>query len=174
MPIGNKTVVAGRVLQFMMRAFDPDGNRVSYSISNAPKGALFGRARGIFKWMPTRASGCLSRRLFRPRRARRRASEVITITVTAPLTQVNHAPLLEPIGDKTVRVGQTLSFTVRATDPDGDKLSVEMLPPNPVFDTKSLVFSWTPQYTGSYTLNFRVFDQIGAYAMETITVTVTL
>ena len=43
-------------------------------------------------------------------------SDSATITIT--LTDVNEAPVLETIGDRAVQVGQTLSFTVTATDPD--------------------------------------------------------
>src|SRR5689334_21589887 len=35
----------------------------------------------------------------------------------------NHPPELERIGDRSVAIGQTLSITLEAKDPDGDKLT---------------------------------------------------
>ena len=43
--------------------------------------------------------------------------EIVTITVG----NVNRPPVLAPIGAKTVNEGQLLTFTVTATDPDGEQ-----------------------------------------------------
>ncbi|MCR4394502.1 MAG: putative Ig domain-containing protein, partial [Dehalococcoidales bacterium] len=59
---------------------------------------------------------------------------------------VNNPPLLEPIGNKSVSAGQTLVFTISATDPDGDSLiySATGLPPGARFNPSTRTFSWTP------------------------------
>jgi Tol biopolymer transport system component len=54
-----------------------------------------------------------------------------------PLAPHNQAPVLNPIGNKSVNEGQTLSFTLSATDPDtGDTLtySATNTPPGSTFD----------------------------------------
>lgn len=86
---------------------------------------------------------------------------------------VNQQPVLDPIGDKTVNEGQTLSFTISATDPDGDPLtySASDLPFGASFNATGK-FSWTPGYnqTGSYQVTFTVSD--GSLTdSETITIT---
>jgi hypothetical protein len=82
-----------------------------------------------------------------------------------PLTlgeDTNHAPVLNPIGDKSVLEGETLGFTVLGTDPDGDSLtfSASGLPSGSSFDPVTAVFSWTPSFTqeGAYSVVFRVSD----------------
>jgi hypothetical protein len=42
---------------------------------------------------------------------------------TTPVTKINHPPVLEPIGNKTVSSGSLLSFSVSATDPDNTGLT---------------------------------------------------
>ena len=88
----------------------------------------------------------------------------------------NHPPLLEGIGNKTVYENSTLSFTISATDPDGDSLtySVMGLPQGAAFDPGTRNFSWTPTYqqSGAYPVTFVVKDKFGIADSETITITV--
>ncbi len=79
-----------------------------------------------------------------------------------PVGITNHAPVLDPIGDKTVNEGELLQFTVTAFDPDGDLLafSAANLPPGASFDPATATFSWTPGY-----------DQAGVYEGVEFTVT---
>lgn len=55
-------------------------------------------------------------------------------------------PALDPIGDKTIGEGQTLSFTLSGRDSDGAPLafSASNLPPGASFDPTNRHFSWTP------------------------------
>jgi hypothetical protein len=86
----------------------------------------------------------------------------------------NRAPVLEPIGDKTVDEGQLLQFAVSASDPDGDPLtySASNLPQGASFDNQT--FAWTPDYeqAGIYhNIHFQVSD--GSLSdSEDITITV--
>jgi hypothetical protein len=71
--------------------------------------------------------------------------------------------------------GQTLEFTVTATDPDGDLLtfSVYGLPDGASFDAVTGVFSWTPRYdqAGVYVVRFEVSDgELSDFEDVTITV----
>ncbi len=86
-------------------------------------------------------------------------------------------PALNPVGDKTVQAGQTLSFAIAATDPDSfDTLtfSGSMLPAGASVDPSG-VFSWTPSaaQVGSHpNVGLAVTD--GTFNdSETITITVT-
>jgi hypothetical protein len=77
-------------------------------------------------------------------------TEEITITVG----DVNRPPVLDPIGAKIVNENELLSFTVTASDPDGDDLSfsADNLPPGSTFDPATRTFNWTPgnDQSGSY------------------------
>lgn len=85
----------------------------------------------------------------------------LTIHVS-PAPPVNQAPALDMIADQAVDEAQPLSFTIHATDPDGDTLSYSAspLPPGASLGSTSGAFSWTPTYqqAGSYAITFSATD----------------
>ena len=86
-----------------------------------------------------------------------------TFILNLTIDNVNRAPVLEPIGNKEVSEGSSVSFTIHAADSDGDSLTYSAegkLPDSASFNTAGAVFSWIPNYTqaGSYTLTFKVSD----------------
>src|SRR6266545_1620201 len=78
----------------------------------------------------------------------------------------NTAPAVGLIADRTVTLGQTLSFTVGATDPDfpAQALSLGLeagFPAGATVNASSGLFSWTPapaQAPGTYPFTVRVTD----------------
>jgi len=92
---------------------------------------------------------------------------------------VNNPPAFNPsIGDKEVSENETLTFTIAASDLDGNNLTYEhsSLPSGALFDTSTRTFSWTPTYdqAGSYSITFTVVDDGSppASVSETIIITV--
>jgi hypothetical protein len=87
----------------------------------------------------------------------------------------SHAPVFDPIGNKTVSAGSVLTFTIKATDADGDALIywASDLPQGAIFDHVTKTFTWTPakNQIGVYTVTFKVRDATLITA-ETITITV--
>ena len=83
-------------------------------------------------------------------------------TYVAASAGANQPPVLQPIGDRTGNEGQTLSFTVNGSDPDGNSLTYTAapLPTGAIFDASTRIFSWTPSFTqaGSYPVTFAVSD----------------
>lgn len=88
-------------------------------------------------------------------------------------TYVNIAPDLAIIGNRSVAEGGTLSFTVNATDTDGDALtySAYTLPKGAIFSGQT--FTWVLDYTqaGSYSVTFSVTDGM-AIDSETVEIMV--
>jgi uncharacterized protein YcnI len=84
--------------------------------------------------------------------------ELITITVG----NVNRAPVFDAVGSQEVLENELLTFTVTATDPDGDgfTLAAVNLPAGASFDPQTGVFSWTPTLSqeGVYTVTFNATD----------------
>lgn len=84
--------------------------------------------------------------------------EFITITVG----DVNRAPDITNPGPQEVLEEDTLSFTVSATDPDGDitTLTATNLPNGALFNTSTGAFSWTPTLadSGVYTVTITATD----------------
>jgi len=95
-----------------------------------------------------------------------------TVTVSAGKTSTanfsldpipNQAPVLNPIGNKTVDEGNLLQFTISASDPDGDTLtySASNLPKAASFSPSTRTFTWIPDYeqAGIYhNIHFEVSD----------------
>src|SRR3989338_5365854 len=98
------------------------------------------------------------------------------IKITVP---PNRPPVLDTIADQNVNEGSALSFTLHATDPDGDTLSYSMVnPPAKVpagaLNAASGLFTWTPGYddAGSYALTFKADDGKGLSDTKGCTITV--
>jgi len=98
-------------------------------------------------------------------------SEPTTIINVLP----NHPPTLDPIGDQTISVGETLKIALRATDPEGDTLAYEVierpLPENSLLDEGSGLFTFTPtaDQVGKSTITFLVRDG-NTSQQETLTI----
>jgi hypothetical protein len=93
---------------------------------------------------------------------------------------VNGAPQFATGGEsQSVDENRNLTFTVDATDPDGDALaySASNLPAGATFDPATRQFSWTPGYTqaGEYTVTFTASDGTRSYSLSgTKQVTITV
>ena len=100
----------------------------------------------------------------------------VSVSVVGGTASIDRPPVLAAIGSKTVNEGATLTFTISATDPDGDVLaySASNLPLGASFDSATRTFSWTPAYNqgGVYaSIHFQVGD--GSLTdSEDITITV--
>ncbi|MBU6214516.1 putative Ig domain-containing protein [Patescibacteria group bacterium] len=91
----------------------------------------------------------------------------------------NTPPTFSPISDQTVLEGQTLTFAVSATDPDGDALtySASNLPAGALFDVATRTFTWTPSYgqAGNYTnVEFTVTDNGTPMMLDTELITISV
>lgn len=86
----------------------------------------------------------------------------------------NSDPVLDPIGDQTVELGESLVFFVTATDMDNDSLTffAENLPAGATFFNQQ--FQWMPVVSGIFQdIIFKVDDGNGGTDSESITITVT-
>jgi hypothetical protein len=170
---GNKSVNEGTVLSFTISATDPDSDPLNYSASNMPSGSSFSQATRTFSWTPSYTqAGAYPDIRFSVTDGQLSSSQNITITVN----NVNRPPVLNPIGNRSVTTDQLLTFTVSATDPDGDSLtySATNLPGGASFNSSTRVFSWTPVagQEGSHP-NIR-FSATDAALTATVTITITV
>src|SRR5207253_1222082 len=144
-PIGNKSGSEGSLLTFTVAATDTDGDALTYSASGLPAGASFDPATKTFSWTPT----------FDQRSAERRVGITVsdgtttaTETIAIAIANTIHLRRLVLSGNKSGSEGSLLTFTVAATDTDGDALtySASGLPAGASFDPTTKTFSWTPTF----------------------------
>ncbi len=105
--------------------------------------------------------------------------ETRTVQGEVTINVSNSAPVLAPIGNKSVDANSNLSFTITATDPDGGTLtySAEGLPSGATFNASTGAFSWTPvlaESGSSRTVTFKVDDSLGSIDSGTVTLSVSL
>jgi len=89
---------------------------------------------------------------------------------------MNTAPVLDPIGNRIVYLGQTLSFTATASDSYLPAqlltFSLDPTPPAGASITSGGAFSWTPSALGTNTLTVRVTDNGTPPLSDSETITV--
>jgi hypothetical protein len=182
--IGNKSVSEGSLLTFTATATDADlpAQTLTFSLdAGAPAGASITTA-GVFTWTPAEAQGP-SNYVVTVRvtdNGPGAASDFETVTIT--VNEVNTAPVLAVIGNKSVVEGNLLTFTATATDGDLPSqtltFTLDSGAPAGASLTTNGVFTWTPtpaQGPSNYVVTVRVTDN-GSPALddaETISINVT-
>ncbi len=147
-PIADATIPEMVAYTFTATATDVDSTNLTFSLVNAPAGATINASTGVFTWTPTEAQG----------------PNVFTFTVkvcddatpalcdqqdvTLSVLEVNRAPEIEDIEDQEVTVGEELTFTAVASDPDlpANTLTfrLEEAPAGAAIDPTTGKFTWTP------------------------------
>lgn len=88
--------------------------------------------------------------------------------------RINTAPVLVPVANRAAIVGETLTFSVTATDADGDPLLFTATA-SPTGSTLSATgqFSWNTngRTPGTYVLNYNAFDGFANSASGSVTIT---
>jgi hypothetical protein len=162
---GAQTVIAGQTLNFTVAASDPDqpAQSIAFSLDTPPQGATINASTGAFSWTPGSAQvGTNTIRV--------RVTDYGTppLSVTADFNVVvkaaNRPPVVTSPGAQTVKVGQLLSFTVSASDPDQPAqtiaFSLDTPPQGASINASTGAFTWTPTsaQAGTNTLHVRVTD----------------
>ena len=133
---------------------------LTFSLVGAPAGAAIDGSTGAFSWTPSEAQGP-GVYPFTVRVSDGMAHTDAPISVT--VKEVNLAPELAPIADKSVLWGDLLSFSATATDPDlpANSLAFSLIsPPSGASITTGGAFTWTPTgaQVGPHTITVRVTD----------------
>ena len=175
--IGSKSVDEGVLFSFTVTGSDPDGDGLTFSAGNVPSGASFNPSTRLFSWIPSfGAAGNYNVTFTVTDNGTPAESDSETVPIT--VGNVNRPPLLGTIGSKSVEEGELLSFTISASDPDGDTLTYNAgnLPPGAKFSSDTRTFSWTPAIgdAGGYNIQFTVTDNGSPPEsdLEIITITV--
>jgi hypothetical protein len=164
---------------FTVNATDSDlpAQTLTFSLLDAPAGAVIGATNGLFAWTPSEAQGP-GEFTFTVR-----VSDGVANTdqeVMIAVTEVNAPPVLLNVpATATIPELSLYTFTANATDSDlpVQTLTFSLLgaPAGAAIDASSGQFTWTPseeQAPGEYTITVRVSDGV-ALAEQAVTITVT-
>ena len=175
--IGPKSTNEGVNLNFITSATDADSTIPIMSAVNVPANATFvnnGNCTGTFNFTPSFFQSGVYNVTFIASDGTLADSEIVAITVA----NVNQAPVLAPIGPKSVNYGSTLLFAVSATDGDSTipVLTALNVPLNASFANHGNgtgTFTFTPGLTQLGVFNVTFIASDGALAdSELVPITV--
>jgi len=165
----NIRVFEGDSATFSMNVFDPDNKLPSTEWILDNKRVSSSRA---FTYKPDYNSAgfhVLVGRVYDKDFAKR---HVWNITVE----NVNRPPTMAKLSPKKIKEGETVKFSVSASDPDKNPLTYKVtgLPSGARFDPDTRVFEWKPIFgqAGVYDVLFSATDSEGFTDSETISITV--
>lgn len=161
-------VQAGQTYSFRVAANDPDGDNLTYSVTNRPRWATFSTLNGILSGTPAAADvGTFSNIRIRVSDGRVSATlPAFSIAVTAAPTP-NRAPTISGTPATTATVGSIYTFAPSASDPDGGALGFgfQNCPGWASCDTATGRVSGTPSAAGTFSnIVVRVTDNGGLSA----------
>ncbi len=153
-----------------------DSGKLKYTLTNQPRGASFDENSHTFKWTPSFDQAGSYNMTYQVKDLEgATAQQPFNLTVT----NVNRAPTINPVGNKSVDIGKELSFALKASDPDKEDdtnlaYSADGLPSGAAFDAGTGRFSWTPAagQEGEYAITFTVTDKQGLKGNTTVNITV--
>lgn len=160
--IGDKVGTEGVSIAFTVHAVDPDGDTLTYEASNLPPGATFTTSTGVFSWTPGYSQAGNYTDIEFAVMDNGTPMELDTELIMISVGNVNRPPVFGSVGTQAALEGETISFVVSSTDPDGDSvvLFASGTPAGASFDANTGLFSWTPTLaqSGAYIVQFIATD----------------
>src|SRR4029077_8434968 len=123
----DKTVIEGTTLTITARATDADGDKLTYSLgTNTPTGMAIKAGTGVITWTPGGPQAPSTNQI---------TVQVIddgtppmsdSTTFNVFVVRSNTPPVLSTIPDQLIESRTNWSFTAKATDADGNKLTFSL------------------------------------------------
>lgn len=170
------SVTYGTAYSFQPTASDPDGNPLTFSITNAPSWATFNATTGRLQGTPTSSNvGSFSNIVIKVSDGQATAQlPAFSIVVSNP---PNRPPVISGAPATTVMQGTAYAFQPTASDPDGNALtySVTNAPVWATFNTATGRLQGTPGagHVGTYSnIVIRVSDGTASASLPAFSITV--
>jgi hypothetical protein len=139
---------------------DPDlpANALTFSLSSAPAGMTIDPNTGAISWTPTEADGPAVYTISVAVTDDGTPALSVTNSFTVTVNEVNTAPSLPAIANRTIHAGQIIAFTNSATDSDipANTLTYSLDPGAPAtasIESSSGVFLWATTSSDANTTN---------------------
>ncbi|MBI5757883.1 MAG: putative Ig domain-containing protein, partial [Planctomycetales bacterium] len=173
--LGTIPVTVNTAYFYLTRAVDPDGDRLTYRLTDSPSGATIDSATGEVAWVPP-AFGDYD---FTVRvDDGRGGSDDQSFTVrVSEFTSNNQPPVITSTPGLTAQVGREYAYQTVATDPEGSVLRyfLTQAPAGMQIDRHSGRVSWTPspgQNLAPAPVRIKVYDTHGGVTEQSFTLTV--
>jgi len=155
---------------YQVRAVDPEGQAVTFSLISPPEGMTIDAATGLIRWTPTTdQAGAPTITVAADDPGGHRAYQRYTL-----LVRTNAPPVITeaPASAKTAAAGGVYRYDVRARDPEGDALTYALqdAPDGMTIDGLGRI-RWTtaPGDAGSHSFTVVVTDAQGASSTQAVT-----
>ena len=164
----------GEVYLYAPRATDPEADALSWTLVSRPTGMTVDERTGLVRWTP--ATNQTGGHLVQVRVADGRGGfDTQTYTVQVNNQRGNQPPLITSTPQLGIGVGRAYAYDLRAVDPDGDTVRLELLarPADAAFTLGSTTggsaqatVSWTPSQAGTFEFVAAATDSRGASAAQ--------
>jgi len=123
--VGDQILPVGQAYTLSLIATDPDGDRLTYGHEGSlPTGAALDATTGVFSWTPAAGDvGAPVRVTFTVSDGAASDTLAVRFVVDDGGGTVAKPPVFAAIAPQSVKVGQTLTLTLQATDPNGDAVT---------------------------------------------------
>lgn len=167
-PVINATVNVP--YQYQAKAFDADGDALSYALLDAPSGMNIDAQTGVITWTPA-AEGTESVTVEVTDADNNKVKQTYQVKVTS---QVNHIPVITSLPITYSPVNVSYQYNPTATDADGDNLEWSLLdaPKHMEINANTGALIWNGTEAGSYKVAVQVNDRRGGIATQEFTLRV--
>lgn len=160
------------VYTYTVTATDADNDALNYSLLSSPTGMAIGKITGIITWTPTRGQVGSNSVTVQVSDGKSNTSQDFVVVVE----HTNHAPVITSTPVTTGDDDSSYTYTVTATDPDGDSLIylLTKAPAGMAIDSGTGAISWLPQRqdVGLNNVNVTVSDGNGGTAGQAFTISI--
>ncbi len=172
--VPNGELILGEQMRYQATATDPNLDSLTLDLPLAPEGMVVNPETGYLAWNPTAGQTGEHTAILRVQDGRGGADiQYLEFSVQRP----NQEPVFISILDNdTPQVGKPFEYQAKASDPDGDTLTYEIVnaPSNVTIDAPTGLISWIPNSTDLGELEFqvKVTDGKGGEALQELNLTV--
>ena len=159
---GNQTNAQGDAVSLQMTASDPDNDPLQYAATGLPDGLSINQTSGLISGTANTV-GTFSVEVVASDGQGGSNSVTFSWVVSEVAPPPNQSPTLTNPGNQSNSVGDTVSLTLSANDPDGDTLTYGAtgLPSGLSINSASGALSGTPDTAGDYNVTATVNDGRG-------------